>query len=39
VTLPIGLPWLGAHFRLDALSGFFLVVVNLGVGAPRLTGP
>ena len=28
--LPIGLPWLGAHFRLDALSAFFLVVVNLG---------
>ena len=25
-----GLPWLGAHFRLDALSAFFLVVVNLG---------
>ena len=23
VTLPIGLPWLGAHFRLDALSAFF----------------
>ena len=30
VTLPIGLPWLGAHFRIDALSAFFLVVVNLG---------
>ena len=26
LTLPIGLPWLGAHFRLDALSAFFLVV-------------
>ena len=22
LTLPIGLPWLGAHFRLDALSAF-----------------
>ena len=33
-TLPLGLPWLGAHFRVDALSAFFLVVVNLGgVGA------
>jgi hydrogenase-4 component B len=30
LTLPIGLPWLGAHFRLDALSAFFLVVVELG---------
>ncbi|MGP9812290.1 hydrogenase 4 subunit B [Rhodopseudomonas sp. NSM] len=29
-TLPIGLPWLGAHLRLDALAAFFLVVVNLG---------
>jgi len=27
VTLPLGLPWLGAHFRLDALSAFFLIVV------------
>ena len=34
VTLPLGLPWLGAHFRIDALSAFFLVVVNLG-GATR----
>jgi len=22
LTLPIGLPWLGAHFRMDALAGF-----------------
>jgi formate hydrogenlyase subunit 3/multisubunit Na+/H+ antiporter MnhD subunit len=35
-TLPIGLPWLGAHFRLDALSAFFLVVVNLGGVAASL---
>jgi hydrogenase-4 component B len=28
--LPIGLPWLGAHFHLDALGAFFLAVVNLG---------
>ena len=28
--LPVGLPWIGAHFRMDALSAFFLVVVNLG---------
>ena len=24
LALPLGLPWLGAHFRLDALSAFFL---------------
>ena len=30
VRLPVGLPWIGAHFRIDALSAFFLVVVNLG---------
>ena len=30
LTLPIGLPWLGMHFRLDALSAFFVVVVDLG---------
>jgi hydrogenase-4 component B len=30
ITLPLGVPWLGAHFRLDVLSAFFLVVVNLG---------
>jgi formate hydrogenlyase subunit 3/multisubunit Na+/H+ antiporter MnhD subunit len=36
LTLPLGLPWLGAHFRLDALSAFFLVVVNLGGGAASL---
>jgi hydrogenase-4 component B len=36
VTLPIGLPWLGAHFRLDPLASFFLVVVNLGGAAASL---
>jgi hydrogenase-4 component B len=30
IVLPLGLPWLGAHFRLDALAAFFLVVVDLG---------
>ena len=28
--LPLGLPQIGAHFRLDALAAFFLAVVNLG---------
>src|SRR5262249_39757290 len=36
VTLPVGLPWLGAHFRIDALSAFFLAVVNLGGAAASL---
>src|SRR5437016_10368024 len=30
LTLPIGLPWIGAHFRLDALSTSFLAIVDLG---------
>src|SRR5262249_43802206 len=30
MTLPVGLPWIGAHFRIDALSAFFLLVTNLG---------
>jgi formate hydrogenlyase subunit 3/multisubunit Na+/H+ antiporter MnhD subunit len=34
--LPLGLPWLGAHFRLDALAAFFLAVVNLGTAAASL---
>jgi len=38
LTLPVGLPWLGAHFRLDALSAFFLVVVNLGGVTANLFG-
>ena len=35
-VLPIGLPWLGAHFRMDALSAFFLIVINLGAAAASL---
>jgi formate hydrogenlyase subunit 3/multisubunit Na+/H+ antiporter MnhD subunit len=38
LTLPLGLPWLGAHFRLDALAAFFLLVVNLGGAAASLYG-
>jgi hydrogenase-4 component B len=38
VTLPIGLPWLGAHFCLDVLAAFFLVVVNLGGASASLYG-
>jgi hydrogenase-4 component B len=36
VTLPLGLPWLGAHFRIDALSAFFLVVIEFGGAAASL---
>src|ERR1700733_7250535 len=38
LTLPIGLPWLGAHFRLDPLASFFFIVVNLGGAAASLYG-
>lgn len=30
LTLPLGVPWIGAHFRMDALSSFFIAVVDLG---------
>jgi hydrogenase-4 component B len=36
IVLPVGLPWLGAHFRLDALSAFFLAVVDLGAASASL---
>jgi hydrogenase-4 component B len=35
-TLPLGVPWLGAHFRLDALSAFFLIVVDFGAWCASL---
>jgi len=38
LTLPVGLPWLGAHFRLDALAAFFILVVNLGGATASLFG-
>jgi hydrogenase-4 component B len=30
LLLPLGLPWIGTHLRLDALSGFFLILIGLG---------
>ncbi len=36
IILPIGLPWIGAHLRLDALSGFFLALIGLGGGGASL---
>jgi formate hydrogenlyase subunit 3/multisubunit Na+/H+ antiporter MnhD subunit len=38
MSLPLGLPWLGSHFRLDALSAVFLVIVNLGGALASLYG-
>jgi formate hydrogenlyase subunit 3/multisubunit Na+/H+ antiporter MnhD subunit len=36
LLLPLGLPGLGCHFRLDDLAGFFLVVVNAPAAAVAL---
>ncbi|MCC7271784.1 MAG: hydrogenase 4 subunit B [Alphaproteobacteria bacterium] len=36
--LPLGLPWLGADFRVDPLAAFFLVVVGAGGAAAGLYG-
>jgi hydrogenase-4 component B len=30
LRLPLGLPWIGANFRLDALAAAFLVLIGLG---------
>src|SRR4051794_2541228 len=30
IVLPLGLPWLGMHLRLDPLAAFFMAVVDLG---------
>ena len=38
LVLPLGLTWIGARFRVDGLSAFFLVVVNLGGAAASLYG-
>ncbi|MDT3684600.1 MAG: hydrogenase 4 subunit B [Pseudorhodoplanes sp.] len=38
LALPLGLPLLGAHFRVDALAAFFLLVVNLGGAVASLYG-
>ena len=35
-TLPLGLPWIGANFRLDTLSAFFFAVVNFGAAGASL---
>ena len=38
MVLPLGLPWQGAHFRVDALTAFFQAVVNIGGAAASLYG-
>ncbi|MFG1293952.1 hydrogenase 4 subunit B [Xanthobacter versatilis] len=38
IVLPLGIPWIGAHLRLDALSAVFLAVINLGGAAASLYG-
>jgi len=36
IVLPLGLPWMGAHFRIDALTAVFLIVANLGAAGASL---
>ncbi len=33
LQLPVGLPWIGAHFVIDDLTAFFLAVINLAAAA------
>lgn len=35
-VLPLGLPWLGAHFRLDPLACAFLAIINFGGASASL---
>ncbi len=37
-SLPLGLPTVGLRFRLDTLSAFFGLIVNLGIAASSLYG-
>lgn len=30
ITLPVGLPWIGARFAVDPLAAAFLIIINLG---------
>ncbi len=38
IVLPLGLPWIGANFRIDVLAAFFLAVIDLGAVAASLYG-
>ena len=37
--LPLGLPWLHWHLRIDSLAGFFLALIGIGTLAVSLFGP
>jgi formate hydrogenlyase subunit 3/multisubunit Na+/H+ antiporter MnhD subunit len=37
-TLPLGLPAIGVRFRLDALSAYFGLIINIGIVAAALYG-
>ncbi len=36
IELPVGIPWIGARFAIDALAAFFQAVVNLAAAAASL---
>jgi formate hydrogenlyase subunit 3/multisubunit Na+/H+ antiporter MnhD subunit len=36
IVLPLGLPWLGMHFRLDPLACTFLAIINFGAASASL---
>ncbi len=38
LVLPLGLPWIGIHLRIDALTAFFITVINLGGAAASIYG-
>ena len=38
LQLPLGLPWIGANFRIDVLSALFLAIVNLGGAGASIFG-
>jgi formate hydrogenlyase subunit 3/multisubunit Na+/H+ antiporter MnhD subunit len=38
IVLPVGLPWMAAHARLDNLSALFMMVINLGTMAASVYG-
>ncbi|HKY94033.1 MAG TPA: hydrogenase 4 subunit B [Kiloniellales bacterium] len=38
LSLPLALPWIGAHFRLDSLAACFLAIVGLGAAGASLYG-
>ncbi len=38
IMLPLGMPWIGAHFRIDALAATFLTLINLGGFGASLYG-